>query len=118
MTATIVSSIFKSAYSVHAPAINIPTSYPRFFRSALHPQSVKGLGTLSSTPSLASLFGAYASVAQDCLGRHADVVARMGLEADDVKELRDTLWALEDAYQGDEEGIPSESEELGEDEEF
>ncbi|KIP06639.1 hypothetical protein PHLGIDRAFT_24463 [Phlebiopsis gigantea 11061_1 CR5-6] len=103
--------------SVHAPAINVPTSYPRFFRSDLHPQSVKGLGTLYSTPSLAPLFGAYASVVKDCLGRHADVVNRMGLEADDIKELRDTLWALEDAYQS-EEGIPSESEELGEDEEF
>ena len=73
---------------------------------------------LASTPSLASLFGAYASVVKDCLGRHADVVTRMGLEADDVKELRDTLWALEDAYKGDEEDVPDDAGDLGEDEEF
>lgn len=35
-----------------------------------------------------------------------------------MKELRDTLWALEDAYKDDEDGIEDEVEELGEDEEF
>ena len=38
----------------------------------------------------------------------------MGLESDDVRELRDTLWTLEDAYKGDEEG--SDDDEPGEDE--
>ena len=41
----------------------------------------------------------------------------MGLELDDVKELRDALWALEDAYKGDEDET-NDAEDLGEDEEF
>ena len=67
---------------------------------------------------MANMFGAYGALAKDCLGRHADVVARMGLETDDIRELRDTLWALEDAYRADDENALSEKDVLGEDEEF
>ena len=75
------------------------------------------MSTLSSAPSLASLFRTYASVAGDCLGRNADIVVRMGLEPDDIKELRDILWSLEDTYK-DEEDESDDVEDLGEDEEF
>lgn len=37
------------------------------------------------------------------LKRHPDVIQRMDLEIDDIKELRDEMWALEDEYKGDSE---------------
>ena len=46
------------------------------------------------------------------------MVQQMGLERDDVKELRDNLRALEDEYRGDDDDFDdNHSEELGEDEE-
>lgn len=105
-------------FSIHAPAISHPNSFPRFFTSSPQPKTSKALSTLSSGPGLSAVFGAYASVVKDCLGRHADVVARMGLEADDVKELRDALWALEDAYRGDEDDLLDDADDAGEDEEY
>lgn len=64
------------------------------------------------------MFAAYASLANDCLTKHADVVSRMGLETDDVKELRETMWSLEDKYRDDEGVVGSDDGGLGEDEEF
>ncbi|EKM52417.1 uncharacterized protein PHACADRAFT_211670 [Phanerochaete carnosa HHB-10118-sp] len=107
-------------YTLHAPAIELPSSFPRFFvssssSSSVPPHQARSLSSLSSGASLSSLFGAYGAVAKDCLGQRRDVVTRMGLEVDDVRELRDNLWALEDAYKIDEE--VSDDDELGEDEE-
>ena len=36
--------------------------------------------------------------------RHPDVIKRLVMEVDDIKELRDELWALEDEYKGDGDG--------------
>ena len=36
--------------------------------------------------------------------RHPDVIKRLAMEVDDIKELRDELWALEDEYKGDDDG--------------
>jgi hypothetical protein len=66
---------------------------------------------------MSGIFGMYGAVAEDCLGRHADVVRRMGLEMDDIRELRDTLWALEDAYREEDDDAMGD-EILGEDEEY
>lgn len=41
----------------------------------------------------------------------------MGLELDDIKELRDTLRSLEDEYRGDDDFDDDDIDELGEDEE-
>lgn len=47
-----------------------------------------------------------------------DVIERMGLEVDEMKELRDELWALGDGCAEDvDEGL-EEGEQLGEDEEY
>lgn len=64
------------------------------------------------------LFAQYAKLADDCTKQHAHVVQQMGLEMDDVKELRDTLRVLEDGYRGDDDEIDiDDQDELGEDEE-
>ena len=93
--------------------IPLPSSFPRFFKP-LQPQSAKAVSSLSSGAPLSALFASYGALAKACLGQHRDVVTRMGLEADDVKELRDEMWALEDAYRVEEEAG---DEEMGEDEE-
>ena len=111
-------SAFTCHFSLHAPIISLPSSFPQFFASAPDPHTTRALSSLTCTSSTSKLFGTYASVVKDCLGKHADVVARMGLEVDDVKELRDSLWVLEDAYRGDEEDFMSDEDTLGEDEEF
>ena len=67
------------------------------------------------------MFSAYASLANDCLTKHADVVGRMGLEIDEIKELRETMWSLEDNYKDDEKvgGVHDDDDaSLGEDEQF
>lgn len=34
--------------------------------------------------------------------RHTDVIDKMGLEKDDIRQLKEDLWALEDGYKDDE----------------
>ena len=106
---------------MHGPAYPTPTSFPRVV-SAVLPlaarHNVYSVLTTSSAPSL--LFAAHARLAQECVDRRAEVVVRMGLEPDEVRELRDDLWGLCDRYAGANEeggGIEDEEMEMGEDEE-
>lgn len=72
------------------------------------------LSSLSTTTLSARLFARYAALVEDCTKRHADVTAQMGLEADELRGLRDELWAMCDAFP---EGGNHAEEDLGEDEE-
>ena len=47
------------------------------------------------------MFSAYANFVDTCMRRNADLLARLNLERDEAKDLRDDLWALEDAYKLD-----------------
>ncbi|TCD64574.1 Protein dml1 [Steccherinum ochraceum] len=102
---------------VDSPAISPPTSFPRYFGSDIVPPSLSAFTTLETTSRSAVLFSQYAKLANDCTKQHAAIVQQMGLEMDDVKELRDVLRALEDEYRGDEEYADGDDHELGEDEE-
>ncbi|KAH8101289.1 tubulin nucleotide-binding domain-like protein [Cristinia sonorae] len=106
----------QGAIIVESPAILPPTSFPRYFKSGTTPSSLSALTTLTTTSRTASLFGQYAKLADNCTKQYAHVIQQMGLEMDDVKELRDTLHVLEDEYRGDETNSDDEDE-LGEDEE-
>ena len=73
----------------------------------------------TTSSATAKLFAGYARLAQECVDRRAEVVAKMGLEFDEVRELKDELWALCDRFAaaddiGGEEGGEVE---MGEDEE-
>ena len=52
------------------------------------------------------------------MDRRSEVVVRMGLEYDEVRELKDDMWALCDQYAEDKDGHEEQEEEVGEDEEF
>ena len=116
--------------SIHAPAYPTPTSFPRFApRPSVPPSSDpiddqearhRALTTLTTTSATSRLFAAYARLVQECVDRRSEVVVRMGLEFDEMRELKDDLWALCDQYAGDEGGYggEGEEEELGEDEEL
>ena len=56
------------------------------------------------TPQTSVLFSYYATQVDDVMKRHPDVIKRLAMEVDDIKELRDELWALEDEYKGDDDG--------------
>jgi hypothetical protein len=80
---------------------------------------VSSLGTASSS---SSLLMTYAHFAEACWSRRKGVEVVSG-DADELKELRDELWAMYDLYrgdlgdaEGDEDGAVG--EELGEDEEY
>ena len=63
------------------------------------------------------LFSSYAAFADRTLSRHGDIFERMGLDRDDIKDLKNDLHMLEDAYrEGREDGTNGSS--LSEDEEF
>jgi hypothetical protein len=80
---------------------------------------MRAMGTLETTSQSASIFKAYGALAKSCLTRHSDLIARMGLEKDEVKELRETMFMLEDAYRNEDlDGFDSDVDELGEDEEY
>ncbi|PIL25907.1 hypothetical protein GSI_11660 [Ganoderma sinense ZZ0214-1] len=120
-----------TSVSIHAPAYPTPTSFPRIVSpasplplgsrsdaAAALRQNVYSALTTSSAP--AKLFAGYARLAQECVDRRAEVVTKMGLEFDEVRELKDEMWALCDRYAAaDEEGGGMEDEEveMGEDEE-
>jgi len=113
-------------YSIYAPAYPIPSSFPSFFTSAPTSSSsargntdtptVRALSSIHTTPHTAHLLATYATLVDDCIRRRPDVLSDMGLEKDEVNELRDDLWALRDTHAGAEDGEVVE-EELGEDEE-
>ncbi|KAL6308792.1 Misato segment II tubulin-like domain-containing protein [Sparassis latifolia] len=102
-------------YSIHSPAYPLPSSFPRFFTPPppTPPPSMRTLAALSSTTRTAHLFASHAALVTLGAARHADVLAGMGLELDEVRELRDALWMLCDACAGGEER----DVEMGEDEE-
>ncbi|KAI1790586.1 tubulin nucleotide-binding domain-like protein [Ganoderma leucocontextum] len=113
-----------TSISVHAPAYPTPTSFPRIVNSALPlggadvRQNVYSALTTSSAPS--RLFASYVRLAQECVDRRAEVIARMGLEFDEVRDLKDELWALCDRYAASDEGGGGREDdgvEMGEDEE-
>lgn len=119
--------------SIYAPAYPIPTSFPSFFTSPpapspaqpAHPSRVQNrlpstrmLSSLHTTPQTSRFFGAYASAVDKCARLRPDVLGAMGVEKDEVRELRDGLWALRDEYAGaDDSELEAEAETLGEDEE-
>ncbi|KAM5532691.1 hypothetical protein V8D89_013660 [Ganoderma adspersum] len=114
-----------ASISIHAPPYPTPTSFPHIVspdlplaldRVALRHNVYSELVT-SSAP--ARLFSGYAHLAQECVDRRAEVVTKMGLEFDEVRELKDELWALCDRYAAADEGGGMEDEEveMGEDEE-
>ncbi|THH21692.1 hypothetical protein EUX98_g8295 [Antrodiella citrinella] len=105
-------------FRVGAPAIPVPTSFPRYFTSGPTPSTLSSFATLSTTTRTAILFTQYAKFMDECTKQYAHVVQQMGLEMDDVKDLRDTLRALEDEYRGDDHTFDSDDndEGLGEDE--
>ncbi|KAI0684692.1 tubulin domain-containing protein [Cytidiella melzeri] len=104
---------------VHAPAIELPSSFPPILTAPS--QIIRTLSSLHTTSQSSSIFAAYGALANDCLTKHADVISRMGVELDDVKELREGMWVLEDGYKQDaHDGNDSGSDggNLGEDEEY
>ncbi|KAI0742723.1 tubulin nucleotide-binding domain-like protein [Daedaleopsis nitida] len=117
-----------SPLSTHAPAYPTPTSFPHFFPSSTDDHVSlsaadqeearhRALSTLTTTSATSKLFASYARLAQQCVDRRAEVVVRMGLEFDEMKELKDEMWALSDLYAGDQ-GEDLSEDELGEDEEL
>ncbi|TFK82016.1 tubulin nucleotide-binding domain-like protein [Polyporus arcularius HHB13444] len=114
-------------WSIHAPAYPTPTSFPAFFAPPRNPTLTatedkqarhRALSTLTTSSATSKLFASYARLAQECVDRRAEVVLRMGLEFDEVRELKDELWALCDQYAGDDGGEGEDGgEEVGEDEE-
>ena len=118
-----------ATYSIHAPAYPTPTSFPSFFApprdtsfiSVEHKESRhRALSTLTTSSATSKMFASYARLAQECVDRRSEVVVRMGLEFDEIRELKDELWALCDLYAGDAvEGEGTEGEDdIGEDEEL
>ncbi|KAH9893938.1 tubulin nucleotide-binding domain-like protein [Cubamyces lactineus] len=111
-------------FSIHAPPYPTPSSFPRFFsQTRTHPLRGSGdkhrvLSSLSTSSATAPLLASYATLVQECVDRRAGIVARMGLEFDEMRELKDELWALCDRYAGpDEEWRGSKEDVLSEDEE-
>ncbi|KAH9915313.1 Misato segment II tubulin-like domain-containing protein [Fomitopsis serialis] len=98
-------------YTIFAPGYPIPSSFPTFLESPppstgnkLRAPTAHVLSSLHTTSHTSELFAAYSTVVDDCVRRGAEVLSVMGLEKDDVIELRDGLWALRDTYVGLEEG--------------
>ncbi|KAI0326804.1 tubulin nucleotide-binding domain-like protein [Cubamyces sp. BRFM 1775] len=107
-------------FSIYAPPYPTPSSFPRFFSEAQTKRGDKHrvLSSLSTSSATAPLLASYATLVQECVDRRADVVGRMGLEFDEMRELKDELWALCDRYAGpDEEWRGSKEDVLSEDEE-
>ncbi|OSD03670.1 tubulin nucleotide-binding domain-like protein [Trametes coccinea BRFM310] len=105
-------------FSIHAPPYPTPSSFPPLFASSDPVEKQRCLSSLSTSTATARLFASYATLVQECIDRRADVATRMGLEFDELRELKDDLWALCDRYAGpDEEWRGQEEEVLSEDEE-
>ncbi|KAI0085539.1 Misato segment II tubulin-like domain-containing protein [Irpex rosettiformis] len=103
-------------HSIHAPIIDLPPSFPPLFEPKT--SSVAAISSIETTLLSSATFKAYGFLANECLTRHSDVVARMGVELEEIKELKESMWALEDAYKSDDDGVNSEDPGLGEDEEY
>ncbi|KAI0830163.1 tubulin nucleotide-binding domain-like protein [Trametes gibbosa] len=111
-------------FSIHAPAYPTPSSFPPFFAaSPAYPRSNtdshRAFSALTTSSAISPQLAVYATLAQECVDRRAGVVVRMSLEYDEVRELKDDLWALCDRYAGEEgwrEGEDAVA--LGEDEEY
>ncbi|KAI0776815.1 tubulin nucleotide-binding domain-like protein [Trametes elegans] len=110
-------------FSIHAPPYPTPTSFPHFFAPSPSGMPNSGeekhrvLSSLSTSSATAPLFAAHATLVQQCVDRRADVVGRMGLEFDEMRELKDDLWALCDRYAGPDGEWKTEEDVLSEDEE-
>ncbi|KAI8972555.1 tubulin domain-containing protein [Trametes punicea] len=105
-------------FSIHAPPYPTPSSFPRFFSPDIPPHDThRVLSCLSTSNATAPMLASYATLVQECVDRRAEVVTRMGLEFDEMRELKDELWALCDRYAGPDEEWRAEEELLSEDEE-
>ena len=83
----------------------MPTSFPRIFDvpdSTVH--VVPSFSSLITSANSSSLFSSYGKFVEICARRHTDIAEKLGLEQDELRELRNELWALEDEYKGDEDG--------------
>ena len=66
------------------------------------PRTTAGaFSSITTSSRSGALFSAFASLADDCLRRHGDVISKMGLERDDVRQLQDELRTMEDVYKDD-----------------
>lgn len=101
--------------SIHATAYPTPTSFPHISTSPS--EKHRALSALTTSSATAPLLASYATLAQSCADRRADVVVRMGLEFDEMRELKDDLWALCDRYAGPDEEWKGAEDVLSEDEE-
>ncbi|KAI0339177.1 tubulin nucleotide-binding domain-like protein [Trametopsis cervina] len=107
------------ASCMHTAPIDLPSSFPNIF--AAPERQVSAYSSLQTSARSAPIFAAYGAFANDCLTKHSDVVTRMGVEADEIKELRENMWNLEDSYKQDDEyefDNMSDDAGLGEDEEY
>ncbi|KAI0370856.1 tubulin nucleotide-binding domain-like protein [Pilatotrama ljubarskyi] len=106
-------------FSIHARPYSTPTSFPRFSAPSLSQSEDKQrvLSALSTSSATAPWLATYATLVQECVDRRAEVVTRMGLEFDEMRELKDQLWALCDRYAGPDEEWKGEEDVLSEDEE-
>ncbi|KAI0651282.1 tubulin nucleotide-binding domain-like protein [Trametes meyenii] len=105
-------------FSIHAPPYPTPSSFPHFYASPADAANKhRALSSLSTSSATAPLFATHATLVQTCVDRRADVVGRMGLEFDELRELKDELWALCDRYAGPDEEWRGEDDVLSEDEE-
>lgn len=72
------------------------------FEPAGTPRHTAGaFSCITTSPRSGALFSVFGSFTDACLRRHSDVVSKMGLERDDVQQLRDELLTLEDVYKED-----------------
>ncbi|TBU44587.1 tubulin nucleotide-binding domain-like protein [Dichomitus squalens] len=122
-----------TSISFRAPAYPTPTSFPRIVKeasmlssSSSNRSSQNGVSdiyhnvfsALTTSSATSRLFASHARLAQECVDKRAEVVTRMGLEFDEIRDLKDDLWALCDQYADDGgEGREDADEEIGEDEE-
>lgn len=73
---------------------------------------------LSTGAQTARMFAQYARAVDSCGKQHGGIAARMAVEADELRDLKETMWAIHDTYAG-EEGFSSGGvdADMGEDEE-
>ncbi|OJT12345.1 Protein dml-1 [Trametes pubescens] len=102
-------------FSIHATPYPTPTSFPHISTSPS--EKHRALSALTTSSATAPLLASYATLVQSCADRRADVIVRMGMEFDEMRELKDDLWALCDRYAGPDEEWKGEEDVLSEDEE-
>ncbi|KAI0261263.1 tubulin nucleotide-binding domain-like protein [Gloeopeniophorella convolvens] len=108
----------------------LPSSFPSFFRAQhlsaearrtprgilARPRSVPMVSTLASGRASPRLLAQHGDFVRDCIQRKVDW-SMLGMDEDEARELRDSLWALRDNFGDVLDSSDHGSEGLGEDEE-